>query len=97
MSVVDGRIVRTLSNLADYNFEIHYIKESHNKVADTLSRAPAEFDTDEHLDTLPLLEALRTSAFIPEGLGVTVVHGEDDTLPVCLFVARRSSQQSYLH
>ena len=60
MKLIDGRLARTLENLADFSFIIKYTPGKFNQAADALSRLPVKTSQDQ--------VSSETLSTIPEGL-----------------------------
>lgn len=68
MSLVDGRLARTLEELHEYDFEIRHILGKRNVIADALSRSPVPDDQTSEAD-------VGHSDYIPEGFEIAEVPG----------------------
>src|SRR5678815_5253694 len=75
MSLVDGRLARTMEELDEFTFEIRHIAGKDNVVADALFRSPAGLEEAENADQI---EDMGDS--IPKGFDVEEVSGGGDSL-----------------
>ncbi|KAL7644770.1 UNVERIFIED_CONTAM: hypothetical protein RMT77_004583 [Armadillidium vulgare] len=77
MSLIDGRLARTMEELYEFDFEISHIVGKNNIIADALSRSPCSSvpESDEKCTNL--------SGYIPEGFQLVEVSGGGDAIFKC--------------